>query len=959
MNSNRNISYNVDINKISYPHAVYNFLAMDIDKDLGIEERKLFSTYLTGILSVMETFHNGLRVHWTIRKGKCKQLKEISVKVLEMYGCVDPDINRINNFLNKEHINGNPFADNMRGLINVCMKCHKKSRDILIPSLCRMYEFYYLSHSELNERKKNLINRMEIYSEDPINMRDVKESVYKDFKNFDSFNHLNNLKRYKGDIEKYLNSKGICHRVNLDMYAQNICEIRDMIKRYSFVGIEYDNDSRLPCKELFPFIKFYELSGEFNKILDDARNGILRKESVKSKDSGSIFNEHNAFLQYMSNRYGQYRVSNIEGNWILGESNILNIKNLRENNRFAEFIPGYNIDFLSIDLGLGDAFKERVVGEPATIFQSILAPLTDIYKKKVATKDKYGNERSFCIATYDIESRLNSIERCLHAISYDYTGYSDYLSRAFICFMLEILGITEENARFIITIFSMPLKVQNRIFDILFGTLQGVEFNFTCITLANLFFSLQAKVYYNSMFKTGLLPSLLTLVQGDDKIIVSLQSKIPNIIKDYNIIFAVYANCVINPDKTEDSEETGNYVFCKVRKRVDGSAISGLSGNIMLKQKKFVSDISTVISQLRKVNYNLTIEQESNIITYLTKRCRDNIIYSYRSLDKLDNEQCETLLKLSSSLPIEVGGLMVDELSSSEYIQICKRALNSALSNSFQVSNKIMSRLDKFSIISELAEMDGPQIRYKDKRLQHLVETTFTNGKEVLTLLRECDEVLEMPYIPVGKFKELKQEIRKIFNIMFKEMSNSNAISTKDRVDPIRNQDLILVKSLSDDIVIEDIKDFLNSEERIYKEIRRLMISDRDIHSDIDLPAYIDLSRLLNYYGSSFKPYEYNAFGNWYIGLIFTGGKLDGKILRLDSDNDYYKGSRNQFATPYLFDSENHYFMIKNFLYRKYKSGSLDLYVRTRELKYEIIEQKIMKDIRNDIFKSFLRDSPY
>lgn len=913
-------------------------------------DRELFSISLQSLLRKLQTYDSFKRIHWEIRKKITKKLKDVNSQIRDTYTKYGYDY--LMSWIEGQNLD--IFRDDLVNILRSLKRIKfQKSLDILIPTLCRIHEFYYLSHEELQERKKNLINRMDINSEDPINMRDVKESVYKDPSKFHNYNHIQNVVNYEQDINNYLENKRLRRTVSIEEYKKSIDIISNWVKTLSFQGIQNDRDIRLPVKELFPFVKLYEYSSKMNEILDSAREGKLQNNSVKTKDSGSVYNGHEKFRQYFQERYGQSRISNIEGNWIIGRSNILSVDKLRINNKFVEFIPDLLIDFLSIDLGLGDCYKERVVGEPPTVFQSILSPLTKIYKDNIAGKDEYDRDRSLCIATYDIESRMNTISLCSHAVSLDYTGYSDYMARSIYFLMLTMCGFSAENAKFITDVFSMPLKVQEKIFEILFGALQGVEFNFTCITLANIFFSLQAQIIYH--IRHGeYLSDISSISQGDDKIIVRFTNNIPEELINLNMELAIMSNCVINPDKTEDSRDTGGYVFCKIRKRIDGSAISGLSGNLMLKKKKFFGDISAIINQLRKVGYQLLPEEENQIISYLEERMRDDIFQCYRSLSHLSFEECEKLEKLCMKLPIEIGGLDTGNLSTDEYLGITRAALKSALSDSFVYASKKMNRIERFALLGGLMFKDGLYTQYDDPRYQYLIESSFSSGKEVFELIAICDKLIESESIDINALKEYKRNLRKIFDIIFKEMSNSKAISTKDRVDPVKNQDQILIKSLTESEYDEQVQKIVNSDDEIYKQIRYIIWSDDNIHADIDLPIYRDITTLMEYYGSYFKPYFYDAFGYRYAALKFYDGKFKGKVMRLTSDNDYYRGSSIPFLTPDDFDISSHYFLLKNFFWKKYKDGSLDNYLRREYYKTEKLEKEIKDKILKEVMLSVL-----
>lgn len=944
------VSYQKDINAIDYRDAVYTFLSLDIYKEMDQGDREMFSVSLQSLLRKLQTYDNFKRIHWEIRKKITKKLKEINGSIRDIY--TKHGYSYLMSWTNSQDLG--IFEEDLIGILSSFKNIkYSKSLDILIPTICRIHEFYYLSHEELQDRKRNLINRMNILSDDPINMRDTKESVYKDPSKFHNYNHIQNVMNYEKDINMYLKEKGLERTVSMKEYKDSIDVISKWIRTLAFQEVNNDRDIRLPVKELFPFAKLYEYSSQMNKILDDARRGILQSNSVKTKDSGSVYNGHERFRQYFQERYGQSRISNIEGNWIIGKSNILPVKELREHNNFVEYVADLDIDFLSIDLGLGDSYKERVVGEPPTIFQSILAPLTKLYKDNIAGKDEYDRDRSLCVATYDIESRMNTISLCSHAVSLDYTGYSDYMARSIYFLMLTMCGFSAENAKFITDVFSMPLKVQGEIFEILFGALQGVEFNFTCITLANIFFSLQAQLIYYFRHE-NFLSDVSSISQGDDKIIVRFNEEIPRELINLNMELAIMSNCVINPDKTEDSKDTGGYVFCKIRKRTDGSAISGLSGNLMLKKKKFFGDISAIINQLRKVGYNLLPEEENQIIYYLEERLKEDIFQCYKSLSHLTAEECEKLEKLCLKLPIEIGGLDTGNMSTEEYLGITRAALKSALSDSFIYANKKMNRIERFALLGNLMSKDGLYTQYNDLRYQFLIESSFSSGKEVFELLAVCDRLIESEAIDVNALKEYKRKLRKIFDIIFKEMSNSKAISTKDRVDPVKNQDQILIKSLTETEYDDQVQKIINSGEEVYKQIRYIIWSDNNIHADIDLPIYRDITNLMEYYGGYFKPYFYDAFGYRYAALKFYEGRFKGKVMRLSSDNDYYKGASISFLTPDHFDNPSHYFLLKDFFWKKYKDGSLDNYLRREFYKTEKLEKEIKGKILKDVMLSVL-----
>lgn len=722
----------------------------------------------------------------------------------------------------KTRIVNNPklsWADRLSNSLN---------KDNLIISLLRMYEWPYWSDSQMNYINKTIPKLIE---RGEINLFNYQDCPYKEELSHD----------FLEDVE--LNWEHIC-----EYWKNNNLINVDKAKFYNSIKVlvsMIEGKTKVPdhLKSYINSIKevrYRQLDMSMLKNLYE----INKPKYIMKKDTGTTWNQEVPLLKTIQSNFGLKSINSLVGNYFYGNTNILS------HNKFKEELISvdYNMDWLFLSAGKGDCYKTRYVGAPAPVFQNILAPLSlgleDIQRKNPN------------IATFDQLSRYQELIRNSDDVfGIDFSGYSDYLSRNSIkWFLKNIYKWNDEVVRIIMEILNLPIKSGGKLYYYRYGTLQGIKFDFPIITELNQFMWAISNIYCG-------MPEDYSVFVGDDRSQHSLNGKFPDHYMDVCLSITSLFNCITNHEKTESWKDSNFSSFCKVSYDNQRNPISGISGNLSLKQKVFCTDISATINQMIKVGITTKEEVFENKII-------DNLIYCFK--DKIDlyarllNEDYTSPINTAKLIPLEWGGLGEDHS-----LETVQRYISQLKSFIFNYTNSPNKPIDKTLVALYKMGLS------KHKYTKEIFDLKY-GKKEIDKFFESVDRINSLKFYDL----ELIRETRKLASLIMQEISEKSgkkSISTKNRTD-IRFDSDILMRP-----VIENIENYSLSAQGL--EENAILLSLKNSGNPTNLKLYIKYKELQSKLKDQGDIVHYFSATTQYEGV-----KCGNRILRLEGDsNSYYR----------------------------------------------------------------------
>lgn len=504
----------------------------------------------------------------------------------------------------------NAFVDKLYRQISEILE--EDNRDIILyvkSTVCRFYDWFLYSDKELS------------------NLQDQLPYV------------LNN------DIQIYKNYEN-----KQDIFAQHD---NNIIHINNFLGYESELD----------FADVTKRSDQlFLKLLGSAPISI-RRDLDKAKREGGLYsrttNKSAPFYKEVPIVTNSY----IE-NLYSYESNMEYAKYLRLSRKFDTVRLSGNYDYITYNIIKNKALGTRFVFFTNPQINGFLKPIEDIFKKHLKSIKQIG--------TYDQDEAIkrtmdvinSNINRDISILCLDASKYSDTLPVSVINHVLKLIIKDENLVNAICESLNLPVLYKGNIIEHN-ATLQGIYFDFTAITLVNLYLQCAIATYTKSeLIWTNVVgDDCITILTGPDHSEKALKGR--EILAHYGI--------TVKESKAESSNLVeGKITYLKYSAQTMNREIvniSGLSPGLLLKNVHSYARLGAVIAYLKKSRY---IERSDIPTTLLNNyhRLFSETIYSANmsKIHRIKSEDAafirDNAVKLMMERPFIFGGYKYYDLTS-------------------------------------------------------------------------------------------------------------------------------------------------------------------------------------------------------------------------------------------------------------------------------------------------------
>lgn len=599
-----------------------------------------------------------------------------------------------------------------------------RERNALV-SIIRIPEYFYLSHKELSKIQKNPLDYL-----DQVSMLSTNKSIFKlpgkdmTLEELVAFNRIH--------IESHLNGHGLHYD---DQMAESF---KTYLKKSQFKNIK---------------VKLF-----MDRMISNLRNIISLVQDDKillycSKISSAFYPGSKSIVE---DNFWKYDTKLVEESLF---SKLIRYDQL--------FIEG-NYDYMRIGFGLGPDYKLRNIVFTNSILQSICSPIRMAAKK---TAKQFKDDGIECpIKTDDQNTDFKSlIDKKLYKkykVCFDLSKYSDYLLSQLMDLLIDKISPSREYADTVKRIFNMPIKIQDKFVNIIFGTGAGIKGNFDCITILNMLMIDFCGYYYDIDIKN-------IMVVGDDNYSDSDDNRLEM------MLFKVYThfNCKINKKKSRAVVSEGKISFCNRHWWLysDGSnePWNGLAPGLWMKQIYSLNRINAIYSLMKDTNQPIDIED----IDQLYKINRENIIREFK-INYMEQD-VDTTYQSLKSIPYTLNGLLDQKWYKDgevcDWVDTIYYNLGSyiyAMSNNSKILDIFARYYKSFPnhpIIQQLLVMNGEYLAVMDN-----IETKY----QEVYLWRNKDA-----------HNDFIAAVRKAMTKFSKMDNDSKRISTKDRTSDFFNED--------------------------------------------------------------------------------------------------------------------------------------------------------------------------
>lgn len=280
------------------------------------------------------------------------------------------------------------------------------------------------------------------------------------------------------------------------------------------------------------------------------------------------------------------------------ESSMKYINYLEKSRKFdTAKIPG-NYDYITYNIIKNKALGTRFVFFTNPQINGFLKPIEDIFKKNLKSVKQIG--------TYDQDEAIKRTMDVIDANKYrdisilclDASKYSDTLPVSVINHVIGLIIKDKYLTDAICESLNLPVLYKDKIIHHN-ATLQGIYFDFTAITLVNLYLQCAISVYTNSDL-------IWTNVVGDDCItILSGSDHKSKALKGREVL--AHFGVIVKESKAESSNMIeGKITYLKYSAQTIDSKIiniSGLSPGLLLKNIHSYARLGSIIAYLKKSRY--------------------------------------------------------------------------------------------------------------------------------------------------------------------------------------------------------------------------------------------------------------------------------------------------------------------------------------------------------------------
>lgn len=734
---------------------------------------------------------------------------------------------------------------------------------------------------------------------------------------------LEDLENQWENITEYCHKQGL-KMIDLDRLKESVEILLDMI----------DGKGKIP-PELRPTIRQWQkIRSKIPKVVKEMRRseeeGMLTK-SIMTKQSGSLWNSV-PLLRETFKELGYGKITNVLGNFLASSKCILSKEFYSELIDVNNWIPGFDPNYLTLVCGKGDGFKIRYVGQTITIYQNYLYPLFKASKEVMEENPR--------IAVYDQETKYK--EMCNNSCSMfgiDFSGYSDFLSRNVIKFILDyIYQLPSDISEKVMFILSLPVKIGDEYFEYLYGTLQGIMFDFNAITDSNQFMWALACIYSQEYDEATFC--------GDDR----AEGKSTPYGEDFinnQMVVSICCNCVTNWSKTKSWDKDGYVSFCHIMIDKNKQPVSGLSANSYMKQKKFITDLNSVFKVFKKTGYWDLYDQSywDKMIDLLigNNDIIGNITDQYNLLhrgSRKDKSEIRNRLLLARTIPIEYGGLSCNDIT--EDLNLYLNVLRIQLLKYMEWDTEIRSEIN-YGFLEEENDQGIPLIDTRFGKALFNPSSTVVEIQETLKLIELClDERVDKSRLDLDKLNKIKKNFTAIVRSIEYDGNVNKSVSTKNRVSVRMDSD-------------KAFDNFIEAKSGLLERDKNFHLSSKGIMDFCFLDTIANLSnrRELFMYYLRYRELKSKYFGKiiFYEGfggqtyLGYKGDHRDMIRLEVNSEN-FHNGRFYDFQSFKVLSKEEKEFLIS--------FCSLHFLSKDSRMKYNINQNLIKSRIKSYLESEYL-----
>lgn len=419
--------------------------------------------------------------------------------------------------------------------------------------------------------------------------------------------------------------------------------------------------------------------------------------------------------------------------------------------------------------GLGPGFKIRIVYSTSSEIQNISEVAASFLRRFHSRCYHYAYlaQTDYIIA---------NVKRFKDVQCTDCTGYSDYLNRNVYRWLLKLMGLSDKNINILMNILGMPVKVNNHIFKVPFGSLQGVKFLVYIMNDANALI--------------GLIQNQLRIIKwtdrqnaGDDVYAASSKECFTKSDLDIDIAVWLWFNCPTNMSKSAWLNRDGYWDFCKVYFGKDGLPLTGLPPKMYNKEILNIRDVSEYFKNFDRTGVvpHRSIEEFVEILKpYLKLKWREGM--------KLFNPICksnlEEKLEIAKEISYKIGGL-----SSKSQTDI------SRVNHLVQYCYELYTNYDiKVGDIYLWAV----QIGFEGTIREFLLTIKSQRSAEFISYLERLQYILndfQIGYLNTDELDAIESDLESMTRVFLDSGKVSASGSTYHRTTPKRSGDTTLVKA--------------------------------------------------------------------------------------------------------------------------------------------------------------------
>lgn len=595
---------------------------------------------------------------------------------------------------------------------------HKDFRSFLA-SILRIPEYYYISHEELSEIQSNPLLYL-----DEVSMLSTNKSIFKKPNKSAELSEIVHMNR--SEIREY------CGRYD-----------EDMANKFK----EYLHGENFANKEVASFMKRWKrhMGIEFEKV-------VSREKIVFCQKASSSF--------YRGSR------SILEDNFWCYKSNIVEPRIEEIFHQYDRIPLEGNYDFLRLAFGLGPDFKLRNVVFTNAMLQNIGSIVRDASKKAFMEQEEqyYSPVRT--------DSQLDKFHAYLSKpkngfkICFDLSKYSDYLISQMLDELIDYITPDHEYGETLKRIQKLPIRIDGKEIEIVFGTGAGVKSNFDLITALNML------MIDFTAYRTGLVYDELQVV-GDDLFLVCYDEKF------YRELIVTYThfNCKVNIKKAKVVKDNGKISFCGRHFWLEGdeaTSWNGLPPGLWMKEIYSMNRLQAIARILIETNQTYDLDRMEDLFNLVKPSIDREFRYNNMA------PKPEDVFKDMLLIPYDINGLnAVNGFVYGENEEWAEKVYNTLDNYIFMMKNN-----------SRVKEMMS---KYYDMFPDHpIIESfQFSNGKylEIIQKIQATYEAFRREG-DEESYLMFKRWIKRAITEFGKFDQGSMRISTKDRTSDYFNEDL-------------------------------------------------------------------------------------------------------------------------------------------------------------------------